>query len=272
MEEVLSNKLNTLKRNIGKIEKLAVAFSGGVDSTFLLKVAADVLTKNNVIAITVKSPLIPQSEFTESVQLAEAIGTKQIIIDTENELFENENIKNNKYDRCYYCKKINFSKIVDLSRTLGFGFVADGSNFDDIKDYRPGFKALYELGIISPLIDAHLTKSEIRELSKELKLSTYDKPAFACLATRFSYNTSVTYELLNRVETTEEFIKQFNIRQLRVRDHKDTARIEVLPEDFNKILEYRETIIKKFRELGYKYISLDIEGYDTGKMNRQLEK
>jgi len=271
MKEILENKLNQLKVLIKEMGKAAIAFSGGVDSTFLLKIAKDVLTSDNVLAVTVKSMLMPQSEFVESKKLAEFIGVRQVVVETNELLFKNESIKNNKYDRCYYCKKINFAKILEISRNLGYKYVADGSNLDDTKEYRPGFKALYEIGIISPLIDAHLTKTEIREISKELKLSTWEKPSFACLATRFPYNTIITEERLSRVEEAEAFIRKFNVSQLRVRSHNDIAIIEVMNDDFNKILDNKRDIVNTLREIGYKYITLDIEGYYNGKIDRLLE-
>ncbi|MGC8573614.1 MAG: ATP-dependent sacrificial sulfur transferase LarE [Caldisphaera sp.] len=272
MNEILYNKLSQLKTLIKEREKIAIAFSGGVDSTFLLKIAKDTLTNNNVVAVTAKNMLMPENEFIESKKLAELIGVRQIVIETDEAIMGNENIKNNKHDRCYHCKKINFSKIKEVSRNLGYKYVADGSNLDDTKEYRPGFKALYENGIISPLIDAHLTKIEIREISKELKLPTWDKPSFSCLATRFPYNTNLTKESLIRVEKAENYIKKFDVNQLRIRSHNnDIAIIEVTENDFNKILDNKKDIVNKLREIGYKYIALDIEGYYSGKINRQLE-
>ena len=263
MREKYNNLINSLKEK----GKICIAFSGGVDSTFLLKVAQNVLGEN-VLAITVRSSMYPDRELKESKEFCKSLKIKHIFLDA-NEYSVPEFVGNSK-NRCYFCKKGIFSKVKEIAQKEGFDIVADGSNLDDEGDYRPGIKALKELGIISPLKEAGLTKNEIRELSKELGLSTWDKPSMACLASRIPYGSVITREKLKKIEIAEEFLLSNNFKQFRVRYYDDLAKIEVLKEDIPKVLQLSEVIIAKFKEIGFNYITLDLEGYRTGSMNETL--
>ena len=248
---------------------VAIAFSGGVDSSFLVKTAFDVLGENSV-AITAASSTYPQRELKEAKNFAKSIGIKHLIINSEET--EIKNFSKNPINRCYYCKKELFLKIRDIAKENNLNFILDGSNADDISDYRPGKQALKELGIKSPLKEVGITKSEIRELSNKMKLDTWDKSAFACLASRFPYGEKITKTKLKKVEKAESFLHSLGIKQFRVRYIGDTARIEVLKNDFDKIIKNSDNIIKYFKKLGFTYITLDLHGYRSGSLNEGLIK
>ncbi|MEK7774253.1 MAG: ATP-dependent sacrificial sulfur transferase LarE, partial [Deltaproteobacteria bacterium] len=246
-----------------------VAFSGGVDSTFLLKAAHDAL-RERATAITATSPTYPEREFNEARALARRIGVRHIVVES-NEL-EIPNFADNTDKRCYYCKSELFSIALDKAREIGCGCVVDGSNSDDMSDYRPGRAAAGELGVRSPLQEAGLTKLEIRILSKELGLPTWNKPSFACLSSRFPYGTRITGEGLEKVEKGEELLRELGFYQFRVRCHADTARIEVdageIPLFLNESLRVR--IVEGFKKIGFIYVTLDLQGYRTGSMNEAI--
>jgi len=263
-----NEKLERLEGYLANLEKLAVAFSGGVDSTFLLKVAHMILG-DNVVAITVNGAIHPGWEIESSKEIASRIGVRQILLDMD--IFKNENIVTNPPDRCYHCKMAIFSMIKKTAKSYGIDNVADGSNIDDAGDYRPGMRALKELGILSPLRDAGLGKEEIRILSKELGLPTWDKPALSCLATRIPYNTRITEETLSMIEAGEDFLRGLGFSQIRLRHLGNLAKIEVPPEDMMRLLGLREMVVKKLREIGYTYITMDMEGYNMGSMNRTIK-
>ncbi|HRR91246.1 MAG TPA: ATP-dependent sacrificial sulfur transferase LarE [bacterium] len=263
-----NEKLERLEGYLANLEKLAVAFSGGVDSTFLLKVAHMILG-DNVVAITVNGAIHPGWEIESSKEIASRIGVRQILLDMD--IFKNENIVTNPPDRCYHCKMAIFSMIKKTAKGYGIDNVADGSNIDDAGDYRPGMRALKELGILSPLRDAGLGKEEIRILSKELGLPTWDKPALSCLATRIPYNTRITEETLSMIEAGEDFLRGLGFSQIRLRHLGNLAKIEVPPEDMMRLLGLREMVVKKLREIGYTYITMDMEGYNMGSMNRTIK-
>jgi len=268
----ISDKYENLKRKIKKLGKVAIAFSGGVDSTFLLKVCKDVLGVKKVIAITVASPIRFKEDLENTRKLAKEIGVNLIEVKA-NELSDERFTRNDEL-RCYYCKLIDFSIIKETANAKGFDIVVDGTNYDDVRsDYRPGIRALKELEILSPLRNSELTKEEIRKLSKELGLKTWNRPPIGCcLATRFRYGLEITNERLEKLRKIEEYFKGFNLTLDRARYHDEsTIRIEVLPEEIEVIMKNREDIVKFIKNLGFKYVSLDLEGYRTGSMNEELK-
>jgi uncharacterized protein len=261
-------KLEKLILNLKKMKKVAIAFSGGLDSTFLAKIAYDTL-KSNALAITIASDLHPQWEQKQAIKLGKKIRIKHIILNIdENDI---ENFSENTKDRCYFCKNEIFAKIIQIAKENDINNVLDGSTIDDKFDYRPGLKALKELGVISPLKTVGFNKKEIRILSKNMDLETWDKPSFACLASRFPYGIKITKDRLKTVENAEDFLLSLGFKQFRVRYHNEIARIEVLKDDFKKIITNSESIIKKFKKLGFKYVTLDIQGYRSGSLNEVLD-
>jgi uncharacterized protein len=267
VKENLMYKFNQLKDNLLEMKSVAIAYSGGADSTFLVKVAYDVLS-DNAVAITATSSTYPKRELNQAKQFTKHIGIKHIIVESEET--EINNFSNNPTNRCYFCKKELFLKIKKIAYENNLSFVLDGSNVDDEYDFRPGMKALKELDIISPLKEAGFSKDEIKEISFDMHLDTWDKPAFACLASRFPYGIKITKSRLDQIEKAESFLFSLGIKQLRVRYHEDIARIEVLKNDFQTVLDNSEKITKYFKELGFKYITLDIKGYRTGSLNEGL--
>jgi len=252
------------------MQSVAVAYSGGVDSAFLLKVAHDVLDEN-AIALTARSYIHPEREFRQAVEFAQKIGAKQVVIDSEE--LEIEGFSDNPVNRCYLCKKALFSKISEWARQNSIRHVADGSNTDDLGDYRPGTQATKELGVVSPLQEAGLNKDEIRILSKELGLPTWDKPAFACLASRFPYGQKITREKLQQVDQGEQFLLDLGFRQIRVRHHGDVARLEVSADERGKFFDtaLMDKVYQQFARFGFTYVSLDLKGYRTGSMNEAMK-
>jgi uncharacterized protein len=263
-------KLARLKTNLKQYDSLAVAFSGGVDSSFLLKVAHDVIGEK-VIAITGRSLSFPERELNEARVFTRKYGINHLIIDSEE--LDVEGFSDNPRNRCYLCKKELFSKIINLAAEHDVGNIAEGSNFDDLSDYRPGMQAIAELGVVSPLKEAGLTKAEIRDLSQKLGIETWDKPSFACLASRFPYGEKITKEKLTMVDQAEQYLLNNGIRQVRVRHHGEVARIEVGKDEWEKILrlETRQNIQAEFNNIGFVYVALDLIGYRTGSMNESLK-
>ena len=264
-------KLDDLKHILKELSNVLVAFSGGVDSTFLLKVASDVLGEN-VIAVTADSETYPSSELKYAKQIARKLGVEHIIITTD-ELSNPEFVKN-PINRCYLCKKELFLKMKKFAEKRGIYHIIEASNYDDLKDFRPGRKAIQELGIKNPLLDVKLTKEEIRQLSRKEGLPTWNKPSYACLASRIPYGVKITTEKLKRIEKAEKFLKSLKLHQVRIRDYGDMARIEVSKNDIPLISkeEIRTKVIEKLNKLGYHYITLDLEGYRTGSMNKGIGK
>lgn len=265
----LHEKKQYLENYLRGLGSVAVAFSSGVDSTFLLKVAQNVLGEN-VIAVTARSCSFPVRELNEAKEFCEKEGIEQIIVESEELTIEG--FRQNPKNRCYLCKHELFTKIRSIAKERGISYVAEGSNMDDNGDYRPGLIAVAELGVKSPLREAKLTKEEIRELSKEMGLPTWDKQSFACLSSRFVYGETISEEKLSMVDRAEQRLLDLGFHQVRVRIHGNIARIEVDRSEFEKIIqpEISEQINRYLRELGFLYVTLDLGGYQMGSMNRTL--
>ena len=260
-------KLEKLKKYLKEMKKVLIAFSGGTDSTFLLKVAHDVLA-SNAIAITAISSIHPKKEIEEAEKFCKENKIRQILIESHE--VEDPLFFENPTNRCYYCKKRLFSEIIKIAKNEGIKFILDGSNYDDEKDYRPGFAALKELKIISPLIELKFSKKDIREISKKMKIENWDKPSNSCLASRFPYGFKISKDKLEIIEKAESYLFDLGIKQSRVRFHNNIARIEVLKHDYKTILNNSEYIIKKFKKLGFIYVTLDFEGYRSGSLNDEI--
>jgi len=251
--------------------KVLVAFSGGVDSTFLLKTASRELGKD-VLAVIARSETYPEREVRAAAKLARELGVRHILIKTGE--IDNPSFAENSPLRCYHCKQELFSRLKEMASARSIPYVLDGSNYDDRGDYRPGSKAGRELGVRSPLREAGLTKAEIRSLSKKMGLPTWDKPSLACLASRFPYYTAIERRALLRVGRAEDVVRELGFTQVRVRHHGEIARIEVRPEEFSRLMtgNARAGLTAGLKKLGYAYITLDLEGYRTGSLNEPLRK
>ena len=263
----MCERIESLKNFIANYDSVIIAFSGGVDSTFLAKVAGEVVGIK-VLLITATSSTYPQREYEEAVRLAQEMNlTHRTIVSEE---IDYPGFSTNPPDRCYHCKKELFRKIHQIASSEGYAVVFDGSNIDDTKDYRPGFKALSELGTVSPLREMNFTKDEIRKYSTRLGLPTADKPSFACLASRFPYGEEITYEKLKRVGDAEEAIRSLGFKQFRVRSHKDLARLEFSPSEMESAWDMRNELERACRKTGFVFVALDLLGYRTGAMNETL--
>jgi uncharacterized protein len=265
-----NTKYQELKSILRDMQSVAIGYSGGVDSTLLLKVAVDVLGKN-AVAMIGRSETYPTREFEEAVTMAERIGARYVVVNTE----ETDVIKfrENPANRCYYCKTELFGKLADIAAREGLHWIADGTITDDVGDFRPGMKAKSEKNVRSPLLEAGLSKAEVRQLSKLLGLPTWDKPAFACLSSRFPYGMHITKENLRRIDNAETLMRDEGFRFFRVRFHDErTARIEVGAQEINRLLDedLRSKIVSHLKQLGFTYVTLDLQGYRTGSMNEVL--
>lgn len=267
----LDNKFKKLKEHLKSMDRVIIAFSGGVDSTFLLK-AASLSGLESILAVTGISDSIPREESAFAKEIARSLNVTHRAIITEE--LKDGNYAGNPPDRCYYCKKELFGRLRKIAEEDNFPYILDGTNADDARDWRPGNRAAREEGVESPLLQAGLGKDEIRELSRSLGLPTWDKPATPCLSSRLPYGQKITAAALERVNKAESFIRAFGIKELRVRSLSETARIEVLPEDFPKLMvsAAREKIIHYLKSLGYTYITLDLQGFRSGSSNEVLDK
>jgi len=270
MDQSVEEKFIKLKQIFLSMEKVVVAYSGGVDSTLLLRVAKESLREGNVVAVTALSPLYPDRELAGAKKMAQEMGVKHILIES-NEL-EIEGFSKNPSNRCYFCKKELFEEMQNLARKEAISFVVEGSTLDDEKDHRPGRRAIQELGIRSPLQEARFTKEDVRELSRTLGLPTWDKPSFACLASRFPYGEEITPEGLRMVDEAEDFLFSLGFKQVRVRHYQRLARIEVYPEEMSRLMNgsLREKVVNRLKEIGYRYVTLDLQGFRSGSMNEVL--
>ncbi|MBN1694152.1 ATP-dependent sacrificial sulfur transferase LarE [candidate division WOR-3 bacterium] len=264
-----NKKIQKLRKILKSYKSVLVAFSGGSDSSFLLKAAIDFLGADKVLAVTVKSEFIPEKKILEAKSIAETIGARWITIDIP-VLYESNLIKN-PANRCYICKKTILKSLKKIAKKEGLNQVIEGAITEDREGYRPGVKAVRELKVKSPLIEAGFSKEEIRKFSRKLSLPTWDKPSFTCLATRFPYGTRLTKKNLEKVAAAEDFLANKTFKQFRVRYHGNIARIEVPEKDFDKLLSQRKNIIAEFKKIGFDYITLDIEGYRSGSMDIGIE-
>jgi pyridinium-3,5-biscarboxylic acid mononucleotide sulfurtransferase len=265
----MDNKYKSLTDFLRELGRVAVAFSGGVDSSFLLAAAREALG-DNAVGITIDSPALPRSELEDAVNLAAQVGAEHIIIDSPD---IEEEVRLNPADRCYHCKKFEFGSIVDEAAKMGIPFVLDGSNKDDTADYRPGMAAIQELKVVSPLLQLGFTKKEIRDYSRKLGLPTWDKPAYACLYSRIPYGSEIRIEDLQKIELSEKFLIKRGFRSSRVRCHDTIARIEVGRDETTRLMEepLRSEMIEALKSYGFKYVTLDMEGYRMGSMNEAID-
>ena len=269
--DTLQEKYHQLQENLRSLESVAVAFSGGVDSTLLLRVAHDVLG-DEAIAVTARSCSFPERELNEAKRFCVENGITQFLCDSEE--LNIEGFRQNPRNRCYLCKRELFQMIWTIARLRGFRAVVEGSNLDDEGDYRPGLIAVREMGVRSPLREAELNKAEIRELSRQLGLPTWNKQSFACLSSRFVYGETISEEKLRMVDRAEQLLLDLGFHQVRVRVHGTIARIEILPEQFDRLMaaDVREKVYDYLKSLGFSYVALDLGGYRTGSMNETLSK
>lgn len=265
-----TRKLYQIMKDLLK-EKIVLAFSGGVDSALLLKIASSLRQdENDVVAMFFKAPSSTEEDLVNAKNLAEEMQVKLYIKDVD--IFVDDHITNNEKDRCYHCKSHLFNQAIKLKDDLGYGYVIDGTNTDDHKVYRPGLMALKNLGVVSPLNMAGFSKEMVRALAGDLGVSVAKRPSAPCLLTRFPYGTKITPAKLDRLEKAEAFIRDLGFIKFRVRDHSNIARIELEPVDFTKFIDKRDLVIKEFKNLGFSYVTIDLEGFRSGSMDEGLSE
>ena len=268
----LDEKYNRLLSEIKELGKVVVAYSGGVDSNFLLAVCVEAIGAKNVLACISANPSLPKGQYDNAISMAKAMGVEiDTIYPAE---MEDEKFTANNADRCYHCKSHLFKTISQIAKQKGYQHILCGNNFDDLDDYRPGTRAGKTLGVLSPLADAQLSKDEIRVLSKKLNLTTAEIPASPCLASRVSYKSKITAEKLQQIETGEEFLKSLGLKVFRLRHHDKVARIEVSPQDITKLIAEptRMKIVEKIKSLGFDFVTIDLQGFRSGAMNEALSE
>lgn len=265
----LKEKKETLKKILLSHKKILLAYSGGVDSSLLLKTAVDILGNKNIIAATADSPTYTGKELETAKSITEELNVKHLIVKTYE--FDDKDFISNTKNRCYYCKKELFNKLKEIKNEYQCDVIMDGSNYDDLNDFRPGSKAEKEYKILTPLKDAFFTKKDIRKYSKQLGLKTYNYPAIACLASRIPYNEKITKEKIKMINDGENFLSKYGFKNIRLRTSNKTARIEVDKKDIKKIIKNENEIINKLKSLGYLYITVDLEGFRSGSMNEALK-
>ena len=262
-------KLVHLKRILRELDRVAVAYSGGTDSTLLLRVAHDCLG-DAALALTAVSPSVPATDLADAQAVARQIGARHVLLESHET--EDARYLSNTPERCYFCRHIVFDQLLDFARRAGYPHLVDGANADDVGDHRPGRRAARELGVRSPLQEAGFTKTEIRAVARELGLPNWDMPSAACLSSRIPYGARIDVEMLSQVAQAESQLKQMGFRQVRVRHHDQVARIEVPPDDFPALLAGREQIIERLKSLGYTYVTLDLAGFRSGSLNELLPR
>jgi uncharacterized protein len=268
----LDSKYDALTTHLKALQKVVIAYSGGVDSTFLLKAAVDTLGKDSVLAILGVSASLARSQYAQAMDLARGIGATVIEVPLD-ELADGRYAAN-LADRCFHCKSHLYARLAEVGREHGFGHVVCGTNFDDQDDYRPGNRAAEAAGVESPLMQAQLTKADIRQLSRRMGLSSADRPSSPCLASRIAYGLPVTEERLGQVEQAEDFLRSLGLKEFRVRHHDLVARIEVRPDDLAQVIapEARVRIVERLKALGFKYVTVDLQGFRSGSLNETLSE